>query len=205
MQTSNSWKSWKCSMHLSYSAKTQTINHSGCDVYFFMKIWKTSVDLIWRMHRSVGQSAGGSVGLSVGRSVRSVCNWANGVFVYTHPRCGIRSLIRSNNLLQAANNFGKNWTHLCLETPAHCLRELLSELTYFCSSVCRSICRLAFATKLRIYYCQFTTNAPEYITCTLIRITLFALNISFNCAIYLNCCLNCVQILRLKFGFNNYI
>ena len=35
-------------------------------------------------------------------------NWANGVSVYPHRRCGTRSLIRSSILLQAANISGKN-------------------------------------------------------------------------------------------------
>ena len=57
-------------------------------------------------------------------------NWANGVSVYPHRRCGTRSLIRSSILLQAANIFGKNWKHTCLGKPMHQPPRTIEEWTY---------------------------------------------------------------------------
>ena len=57
-------------------------------------------------------------------------NWANGVSVYLHRRCGTRSLIRSSILLQAANIFGKNWKLSCLGKPTHQPLRTIEEWTY---------------------------------------------------------------------------
>ena len=57
-------------------------------------------------------------------------NWANGVSVYPHRRCGTRSLIHSSILPQAANIFGKNWKHTCLGKPTHQLLRTIEEWTY---------------------------------------------------------------------------
>ena len=57
-------------------------------------------------------------------------NWANGVSVYPHQRCGTRSLIRSSILLQAANISGKNWKHSCLGKPTHQPLRTIEEWTY---------------------------------------------------------------------------
>jgi len=57
-------------------------------------------------------------------------NWANGVPVHPHRRCGTRSLIRSSILLQTANISEKNWKHACLGKPTHQPLRTIEEWTY---------------------------------------------------------------------------
>ena len=57
-------------------------------------------------------------------------NWANGVSVYLHRRCGTHSLIRSSILLQAANIFKENWKHTCLGKPTHQPLRTIEEWTH---------------------------------------------------------------------------
>ena len=113
-----------------YNTESATKSPYWLGTVFTASAWPISVTRVLRWLQPLDEPTCVQRRVAILWSLEHGQNWANGVSVYQHRRCGTRSLIRSSILLQAANIFGKNGKHTCLGKPTHQPLRTIEEWTY---------------------------------------------------------------------------